>query len=249
MKVASVLLKQQPTYRHHCFVTGLKAVGYSVIYRAQHKPNPGDVLVVWNRHQFQEKVIADYEKAGGIVLIAENGYIGSTKAIARSFHNGAGTWYQGEEDRWAKLGIELAPWREDGDHILVLPQRGMGSPGVAMPRNWLASVLLHLSNVTKRPVRVRKHPGQNQCISLEDDLKGAWAAVTWGSGAGIKSIVAGVPVFHTMGKWIGASAATTNLSDIENPYLGDRLPMLQRLAWAQWTLPEIESGEPFRALC
>lgn len=249
MRVASVLLKQQPTYRHHCFVTGLKQAGYSVIYRPQHNPSPQDVLVVWNRHPFHEKIITGYEKAMATVLIAENGYIGNTKAIAKNYHNGAGSWYQGETDRWSQLGIELAPWREDGDHILVLPQRGMGSQGVAMPRNWLASTLHHLSMTTDRPVRVRKHPGQNQCVPLEDDLKGAWAAVTWGSGAAIKAIVAGVPVFHNMRNWIGAPAASTKVSDIENPFLGDRLPMLQRMAWAQWTLPEIESGEPFRALC
>lgn len=249
MKVASVLLKQQPVYRHHCFVTGLKAVGYNVIYRPQHNPNPQDVLVVWNRHPFQERIIAEYEKAGATVLIAENGYIGNTKSIAKNFHNGAGVWHIGEEDRWEKLGIPLSPWRESGSHILVLPQRGMGSQGVAMPRNWLASILLHLNKVTDRPVRVRRHPGQNECIPLEEDLKDAWAAVTWGSGAGIKAIVAGVPVFSNMRDWIGKDAASSHIVDIENPFLGDRLPMLRKMAWAQWTLPEIESGEPFRALC
>lgn len=249
MKVASVLLKQQPVYRHHCFVTGLKNAGYTVIHQPQHNPTSDDVLVVWNRHPFQERIIREYEKKGAVILIVENGYIGNTKAIAKSFHNGAGKWHQGEEDRWLKLGVELSPWRQDGDHILVLPQRGMGSQGVAMSRTWLANTLLQLGKTTNRPVRIRKHPGQNACVPLEEDLKNAWAAVTWGSGAGIKSIVAGIPVFHGLRDWIGAGAASTELSNIESPFMGDRLPMLRRLAWAQWTLPEIESGEPFRALC
>lgn len=249
MRVASILLKQQPAYRHYCFVSGLRKVGFNVINRHQNDPKPGDVLVLWNRHPFQEHIATQYERAGATVLIAENGYIGNTKAIAEGYHNGAGKWHVGEEDRWGKLGIGVRPWRKDGDFILVLPQRGMGSQGIAMPRNWLANTLLQLSKITKRPVRIRKHPGQADCIPIEEELKGAWAAVTWASGAGIKAIVEGVPVFCGLRNWVGAQAASLNLHNIEDPYLGDRMPMLRRLAWAQWTYAEIENGEPFRALC
>jgi hypothetical protein len=73
--------------------------------------------------------------------------------------------------------------------------------------------------------------------------------VTWGSGAGIKSIVAGIPVFHEMPNWIGAPAAKLGLDDIEQPFLGDRQPMLNRLAWAQWDLDEIASGEAISWVC
>ena len=57
----------------------------------------------------------------------------------------------------------------------------------------------------------------------------------------------GIPVFHDYKNWVGAPAASCSM-DLENPYLGDRSEMLHRLAWAQWTWDEIESGEAVKWL-
>jgi hypothetical protein len=72
--------------------------------------------------------------------------------------------------------------------------------------------------------------------------------VTWGSGAAIKAIAAGIPVFHELECWIGAEAATFGINDLEHPFLGDRHLMFHRISWAQWTAEELASGEPFRWL-
>lgn len=72
--------------------------------------------------------------------------------------------------------------------------------------------------------------------------------VTWASGAAIKAIIEGIPVFYEFNDWIGAPAARYGIDDTENPFLGDRNPMLHRLSWAQWTAEEIASGEPFKCL-
>jgi hypothetical protein len=72
--------------------------------------------------------------------------------------------------------------------------------------------------------------------------------VTWGSGAALKALAMGVPVFHTFPQWIGAGAANPLGSDLEKPFRGDRLPMFRRLAWAMWPLHELESGAAFAAL-
>jgi hypothetical protein len=148
------------------------------------------------------------------------------------------------------VDVELKPWREKGDHILVLPQRGVGPPGVAMPQGWADRTRKILKRTTKRPIHVRPHPGRNPC-PLEPDLKNCWAAVTWGSGAGIKAICAGIPVFYEFPAWIGGSAARPYCKesiDIENPYTGNRDPMLLSLSWAQWTVHEIAEGTPFKLL-
>ncbi len=76
-------------------------------------------------------------------------------------------------------------------------------------------------------------------------MKNAYAAVTWASGAGIKAIVAGVPVFYEMPSWIGGPAAKFGIDEIDTPFFGDRLPMLRRLAWSQWGGEEVRAGEPF----
>lgn len=244
MKTANVLLHRSPHYRLQVYAAGFEAHGYRVVNDRNYRPDSSDVLLIWNRNPSHERTAKAYEAAGAIILVTENGYIGKTKALARTHHAGAGEWHTGEEDRWSRLGIEVKPWRETGKHLLVLPQRSIGEPGIAMPRNWERSVSDRLRRMTDRPVLVRKHPGKNATVPLEDDLRDAWAAVTWASGAGIKAICAGVPVFHDLKNWIGAPAATT-VFDIENPYLGDRSAMLHRLAWAQWAWSEIADGTAF----
>ncbi len=247
MKVANVLLHHSPYYRMHVFSEGFKAHGFRVINDRNYNPGEGDVLLIWNRNPKDERVAKRYEDNGGLVLVTENGYIGKTKALAKTHHAGAGDWHVGEHDRWSDLGIPVHPWREDGKHIILLPQRSIGELGVAMPRNWEKMAVERLGRFTDRPIRVRKHPGKNPAVPLEDDLRGAWAAVTWASGAGIKAICAGIPVFHDYKNWVGAPAASCNM-DLENPYLGDRSEMLHRLAWSQWNWSEISSGEAFRWL-
>ncbi len=112
---------------------------------------------------------------------------------------------------------------------------------MAMPKNWTEQTKGRMQ-AQKRYVRVRKHPGTTKNGQpLEHALKDVHMCVTWGSGAGVKSIVAGVPVYYELPGWIGAAAATR---DINKPYLGDRSVMLTRLAWAQWRISEIETGEP-----
>lgn len=249
MPRAISLLMSAPWRKQQSFRMGLEKLGYTVFNSIQQPIRPDDVLVLWNRHLHEDGWAQQYEKAGARVIVAENGYIGTDPeggklfALALNYHNGAGKWKVGEPSRWK---IEIQPWRKSGEFILVLPQRGMGPPGVAMPRNWTSNVLQKLGRITKRPVVVRPHPGQNKNgYDVYPAFYGAHCVVTWGSGAAIKAIHAGIPVFHDFAKWIGAPAARLLdvVADIEKPFLGDRLPMFQRLAWAQWSLKEIENGD------
>jgi hypothetical protein len=247
---AACLIRDLPHYRREAFVEGLRRAGYTVLQNGWGK---ADLFVTWNRHGLYDKIAKEYEQRGKPVLVVENGWLGKDAdgrqlySIAGTHHNGAGVWSCGEEDRWAELDVELKSWRTTGDHILVLAQRSIGPAGVAMPVEWTASVFERLRRLTKRPIKIRRHPGKER-PPLEPDLENCWAAVTWGSGAGIKAITAGIPVFHEMPNWIGAPAARRGINDLENPFLGDRLPMLRRLAWHQWRISEIASGKPFEWL-
>lgn len=251
--VASDTFRDTPHYRRDCFLEGLKRCGYRVGAPPKPAPEPQDVLLVWNRHGINDVHAARYEAAGARVIVAENGYIGTDSAghqlyaIALRHHLGAGEWKEGLEDRWTPLNVSLRPWRKDGREIIVLPQRGIGAKSIAMPSGWTEDVVRRLKKVTDRPIRVRHHPGMSRTDPWVD-LQDAWAAVTWASGAGIKSIVHGVPVFCEMPSWIGRPAASFGVASVESPFLGDRLPMLRRLAWAQFSVAEIRSGLPFRCL-
>jgi hypothetical protein len=260
MRKAVVILRDNGSAKIPAFHQGLTAAGYQVIpggiypgLTALDKIGDGDLLLCWNRHIGTNEYCMRAEKRGARILVAENGYIGNDPrgkqyyALALGHHNGAGDWRVGDPQRWADLKVALADWRQDGRHILMLPQRGIGEPGIRMPPKWAERTAQLIRSVTSRPVIVRRHPGRLH-IPLEPDLRNAWCAVTWASGAGIKALAAGIPVFYDFPQWIGGAAAIKlrnkkgALANFEQPFLGDRLPMFQRLAWAQFSLEEIASG-------
>lgn len=249
MPRACVLLRTSDHYRADAFRAGLARHGYRVEKEWHRQPRPDDLVLLWNRTRGWEAVADIYERAGARVVIAENGYIrkadgGKWYALALDRHNGAGRWYVGDQPRFP---IEDKPWRQSGRHVLVLPQRGIGSRGVAMPHKWQKAVVDKLRRITDRRIVVRPHPG-NSNPPLDPDLADAHCAVTWGSGAGIKALQAGIPVFHEMPNWIGESAAARLAGDIESCNTPSREQLWTRISWAQWGLSEIQSGEAFDRL-
>lgn len=241
MKTAWLALREGVHYRREAFQAGLESLGYRVREGASCSPSPGDVLVTWNRYGFKDQAAKAFEAAGCPVLVAENGYLGNEfagsrwYALSRTHHNGAGTWPVGEAGRWDCLGVDLAPWRDPSGEIVVLPQRGIGPEGVAMPRDWLARTQERLKGMR---YRVRMHPGTRDCVTLEEDLRAASAVVTWGSGAALKALIWGIRVRSDMPNWIGQQNNTD----------AGRLAMFRRLAWAMWRLEEIADGSAFRRL-
>lgn len=219
--------------RQKAFRSGLTALGYEVVDGLTNRPGPKDILVTWNRIQGAHQAAAAFELDGRPVLVTENASWGNEFAgrrwytMARNWHNTAGCFPIGGPDRWDSLGIQLTPWRKEGETV-ILPQRGIGPPGVAMPRSWPEG----------RKGRIRQHPGQGAAVPLEEDLAGAGKVVTWGSGAAIKALMWGIPVESHMPGWIGEQDNTDE----------GRLEMFRTLAWAQWTLEEIADGWAFRWL-
>ena len=263
---AVCMVRADPMYRRDACLKGLQAAGFEIAPQLA-RPKPGDLVVVWNRYGNYETEALRFEAAGAAVIVMENGYLGHREdefrklfsangeqlyAMALDHHNGAGRWHVGEPGRWREQGIEVKPWRADGEHVLVLPQRGIGPPGVAMPAGWSEKTFARLRAMTKRKVVVRGHPGNAPTVApLERDLEGCWCAVTWGSGAGLKAICAACPCSIDFAKWIGEPAAMAlQDADIEWPRDSDqaREYMLDRLAWAQFTVSEISTGEPFKRL-
>lgn len=253
MRRAVVMVRDREPYPHSQFAEGFKRLGYKVRADVAFDPDPGDVLLIWNRSGMRDAAAKAFTAAGAPVIVAENGWIGKgldggkMYALCLDHHNGAGRWFVGDHDRLPLMRFGLQPWRKSGDHILVICSRGIGEPGVAQPRDWPITIARQLRGLTDRPIRVRLHPGDSHA-SLDADLANAHAAVTWASGGAIKALAAGYPIFYDFKKWIGASAAIRGFENMESPFLGDRLPMFRRLAWAQWTSAEIASGGPLEWL-
>jgi hypothetical protein len=240
-------------HKNELFIEGLTAVGYK--FKAGDPPakvNKGDVLIAWNRKEFFEKAISRFEAAGGTAIIAENGFIGSDDegnrliSLAVSKHHGLGRWFIGEEKRFLKQNINILPWQETGEELVILGQRGIGETSVKA--DWAFSANEFLRHRYKMPVRVRQHPAKDKSKPIEEDIKSAFAVVTYSSSAAIKAIAAGVPAFYGLKGWIGRDAAVYGMDSILSPYKGCRETMFHKIGWHQWTQKEIATGEAFRAL-
>lgn len=260
-----MLVRDQPWYRRQAFETGLKRAGFDVLLRSPDRAKPGDVLVIWNRYAGNHDIACQFEKQGGRVLVAENGYVGRGGtppkfdvhpkgpqpghyyALAEGYHNGAGRWPSGGPERWQALGIELRPWRTTGDHVLICPNRSFGVGEQVMHADWAQRCADRIRKQTKRPVRVRAHPGNDSPKRpLSDDLAGAWAVIVWSSSCAIHALVDGYPTYIEAPFQVVKGASATG--PIDSPVMPDRLPHLERMAWAQWTCDEITRGEPFAHL-
>ena len=149
------------------------------------RPKPGDLVVVWNRYGNYETEALRFEAAGAAVIVMENGYLGHREdefrklfstngeqlyAMALDHHNGAGRWYVGERGRWREQGIEVKPWRETGEHILVL----------AAARDW-ASRCGNARRMAREAVARLKTlieaQGGSRATLATHPLSGLWSAI------------------------------------------------------------------------
>lgn len=168
--------------------------------------------------------------------------------------------------RWQKiksdLGIDVLPWRTSGEHILICLQRNGGWSMVNYDvMTWCNNTIDFLKKYTDRKIIIRAHPGdknsknylkvnhQNVFIStnklIQDDLKNAWATITYNSSPGVVSAICGVPVFVTdpiAPRSQAFQIANTSLQSIENPAMPDRMAWLESIAMSHYNFDDLTSG-------
>lgn len=242
-------IRQTPGWRRQDFDNGLAAAGFDVVPTLP-KPEPGDLLVLWNRYSGGDEQARHFESRGARVLVAENGYLGKNwrggtwLSLGLGHHAGAGTWGQHGPSRWDGWVVELAAWRTKPGPSLIFGQRGFGHPDVRAPVRWAEAARLEFGG------RIRPHPADQPTIPLERDLEGIGQTLTWHSAAALIALMAGVPAWYAFPRWVGASAGRP-LREWGQPAARDdaaRLAAFQRLAWAIWTPAEIASGEAIRSV-
>lgn len=173
-----------------------------------------------------------------------------------------------DPDRWKQisqeLNLSLKDWRTRGDHILIACQRngGWSMNGLDVVE-WLDRTIAELRLYTDRPIIVRGHPGDKNAKAylrqnrwnvsknekISQDLKNAWATITYNSSPGVASSIEGVPVFVTDPNPKISQAydvANFNLADIENPKLLERQQWVEKLAMCHWKFEELTSGRAWK---
>ena len=162
----------------------------------------------------------------------------------------------------------LKSYRTSGKHIIVIGQ----VPGDASLRGidvnqWILATCSRLLQLTDRPIRVRPHPGAGDSnpelvealtgtgVVIEDaskpfneSLDDAWAVVTFCSGAAIDALMAGVPAIAASSASFAWDVTDHDLEHVVAPTEFPREPWLDRLAAAQWSRAEIDSGAIWQPL-
>jgi len=194
--------------------------------------------------------------------IGVNGFLSDTGRFFRQNQN-----YP--SDRWEKIAdklkVQLKPWKEDGNYIVVALQL----PGDASLRGiniteWAASTVEELRNYTDRQIivrtpqldrefdkenilRITRVDGvalqQGTRDNLFQTLDNAYATVTYSSGFGIDSVIRGVPTIAMDPGNFAYSLGNNKLSQIENLVRSnDREQWLNKLSYAQWSRKEVKDG-------
>jgi len=145
-------------------------------------------------------------------------------------HDGEGNF---PSDRLEKLNLEISDQKKTGDYIIL------SEPSEAMKQvynvpKWTDETIELVKKYSDRKLVLHNKFSKEPLSIL---LKKAWAFVSLQSTAGFMAMLNGVPSFFT--------DSTLNrigkIQDIENPVID--YSIFKNLAYGQWTLKEIETGE------
>lgn len=218
-----------------------------------------DGIVVWGWRNGQR-----YRQKGHQVLVLERGYIADRfkwSSLAWNGLNGRAEFPVYPDDGGARFRsmARLAPWNPRGEYVLLIGQvRGDAALQGRDLAQWYADAAKQSAAVYGLPVRFRAHPnevrkGIRRQVpgtepdrgSLADALAGAAVVVTWNSNTGVDAMLAGKPTVVSDPGAMAWPVAARSIGGACNP---DREAWAHALAWKQWTLDEIRSGEALEGI-
>lgn len=261
------MLKHRDDYPWKSVQIGFDKMGYESISQYI----DADILVTWIPWQntLHHNAGEFHKSQGKLWLVMENGYISNINGrrycamdINGYNGNGLGVDLNSPSDRWDNFDLEIKPWKETGETILVIGQFGHQDIRYSMPYNWVDDVLARLIKITDRPIVYRPKPTRPRLPTIScsnvivdnetkfiDQLNNAHAVVTWNSPSlSSKALFEGVPVFIEAPTCVAKKLDAGNLSDIETPRKFPREQFFYNLAYSQWSKEEIEQGLPFELL-
>lgn len=171
------------------------------------------------------------------------------------------------EENWRNIrrdyDMDLQPWRQSGDHILICLQRprGWSMRGQDL-MSWLDTTFARIRQHSDRPIRLRWHPGDwknypagvdfsglgvtmsPQHRHITEDLKNCWAMVCHNSTPSSVAVIQGIPAFITddPGYCQAGDVANTDFSRLESPLMPDRSQWIKKLAQCHWSFADLQSG-------
>ena len=169
-------------------------------------------------------------------------------------------------DRWDRLGVKIKPYKQ-GTHILFdgasnkfIRWHNLGGDDFRLSWHcWGEDIVKTIRQHTKKPIIYRPRPTARAKLQpalpisgselsqgpLGEDFDRAFVVVSYGGTLGVDAVVHGVPHF-AIGSSPARPVSETEWCNLNNPRIPseeERLQYLWNLAYHQWTLEEIASGE------
>jgi hypothetical protein len=166
-------------------------------------------------------------------------------------------------DRFDALQLPIQRWRKEdrNKHVLYAgsSEKYHNFYGLPHPTDYARRIIKGIRGVCARRIVYRPKPSWSEAVpiraasfskngeSIGADLTRAHCLVTHGSNACFEAALMGIPSI-ILGQGVMKPISSTRLVDIEKPLMGDRYPILCALAYHQWTLDEMRSGEAFNTI-
>jgi hypothetical protein len=166
-----------------------------------------------------------------------------------------------DSERWNKIGVKVRPWtKSKHGHIVVMGQLGRDVQVQDTDHYaWVRGTVSALESAGQR-VLFKPHPKEKDVSvygvrkgnihkgSMADALAGAKSVVTWNSTSAVDAIISGIPAVAMCSSSIAKDIAGNTLRSAINPSYPSRRQFFNMLGYAQWTMQEIENGDPWRHL-
>jgi len=226
-----------------------------------------DVLVIFGLVKYSfKKSFAKGELMNshdGPVIVVERGFIKRDKYWSIGFGgiNGRANFVNANSlsDRWNKLGVELKPWRDPrGGVVLVSGQVPWDTSVQHMDHlGWCRETVNTVRQMGMEPI-LRPHPlavkrnvdydvdCEVSNKTLEEDLTRSDHVVTWCSNSGVDAVLEGVPTIAMDKMSMVWPVTGKTLLDLVDPFTPDRQQWANNIAYAQWSLDEMRSGEAWQ---
>ncbi len=160
-----------------------------------------------------------------------NGYF---RIVNNDFwHNGKGNK---PGDRLDKLNIDFKKINKNGKYI-ILSEPSSNSINFFKLNNWTKDTKKIIKKYTDRKIIIHS---KSSPTPLSELLTDAWCFVSNHSTAGLKAMIQGVPAYFTNSTLSNIGA----IEDIEKHQIN--YSIFNNLAYGQWTIKEIESGEAWQ---
>tara|TARA_B100000035_G_scaffold314268_1_gene330081 strand:- start:1240 stop:2121 length:882 start_codon:yes stop_codon:yes gene_type:complete len=258
------------------FITSLENSGEQVF--VNQRVNDADVAVIWSvlwqgRMRKYKEIWDRYRNANKPVIVIEVGGIKRNetwKIGINGINREADFANQNiDNDRWKKFHIDLKPWKQTGENIIICGQHDTSHQWRNNPpmSKWFDEQITEIRKYTDRPIVIRPHPRNRVTIDVKkykgvtmveprrdmntyDDtdlaerLKSAWAVVSHSSNPAMMAVFAGIPVYVSEAS-LSYEVGNHSFTNINNPAMPDRQQWANRLAHTEWWPDEIQNGLPW----